>query len=124
MWLVAYLAFNGVAYLLLGLWCAMSVDRAAASIGFKILDASGRCEFTAVYGGLQVALGAAFLAAAWINDFRRIGLLFAVLLYASVMLFRVIGLLRHGPVAPLTRGVAVIEASMLAAGVALMIMLA
>ena len=47
-----------------------------------------------------------------------------MLLYASVMLFRVIGLLRHGPVAPLTRGVAVIEASMLAAGVALMIMLA
>ena len=31
MWLVAYLAFNGVAYLLLGLWCAMSVDRAGPS---------------------------------------------------------------------------------------------
>lgn len=123
MWLVAYLAFNGIAYLLLGLWCAMSVDRSAASIGFKTLDASGRCEFTTVYGGLQVALGAAFLAAAWIADFRLIGLLFAVLLYTSVVLFRVIGLFRYGPVAPLTLGVAALEASMLAAGVALMLVL-
>lgn len=121
MLLTVYLAFNGIVYLLLGFWCAMAIDKAASSIGFKTLDASGRCEFTAVYGGLQVALGGAFVAAAWIVDFRLVGLLFAVLLYAGVVLFRIVGLLRFWPVAPLTLGVAALEASMLAAGVGLLL---
>ena len=113
---VWYLGFNAVAYVLLGLWCALAVDKTAASVGYQTLNDSGRCEYTTIYGGLQLALGILFALAASQTQYLALGLFFAVVIYASLCTFRLIGLLRFWPVASLTLGFAAVELVMLLLG--------
>lgn len=112
-----YLGFNAVVYVALGLWCAIAVDKAASAVGFKALDDSGRCEYTAVYGGLQLALGVLFAVAAAQTQYLAPGLFFAVVVYACLCTFRLIGLVRFWPVATQTLGFAALELVMLLIGV-------
>jgi len=114
-----YLWFNGIAYLVLGIWCAISVDKTAETIGFKSLDSSGRCEYTAVYGGLQIALGLLFGISALRADARSLGITFAVVIYSSLVIFRGVGLLRFWPVASATLMFASFELLMLIFAIAL-----
>jgi len=116
---LVYLWFNSIAYLALGIWCASSVDKTAATVGFKNLDSSGRCEYTAVYGGLQIALGLLFGLSALRADARSLGITFALVIYASLVLLRAIGLLRFWPVASTTLMFASFELLMLVLAVAL-----
>ena len=109
----AFLWFNAAAYLALGLWCAMAVDKTSAAVGYKTLDASGRCEYTAVYGGLEVGLGLIFAWLALHPQHASWALDFALLIYAPLVLFRLIGLARFWPVAGLTLVFAGFEALML-----------
>ncbi len=117
----AYLAFNAFAYVILGLWCAVSVEQTAASIGYTKLDRSGKCEYTAVYGGLQIALGLMFGLFAMVADQSTLALQFACVLYASLVVFRAIGLLRFWPVASLTVVFAGFELLMLVLGLWLLL---
>ena len=114
---VLYLGFNAVVYVLLGLWCAIAVDRTSTTVGFKLLDSSGRCEYTTVYGGLQLALGILFGIAAVQTQYLALGVLFAVVIYACLCIFRLIGLWRFWPVATITLGFGALELLMLLAGV-------
>ncbi len=109
----AFLWFNAIAYAGLGFWCAISVDKTAGSLGYKGLNSSGRCEYTAVYGGLQVALALMFLFLAMEPSLHALGLRFSIALYGALWVFRVIGLIRFWPVAPMTMAFAGFEALML-----------
>jgi hypothetical protein len=48
-------------YLGLGVFCLARPEFAAAGVGLPWADASGRSEFLAVYGGLQLGFGIYFL---------------------------------------------------------------
>ena len=56
-----FLAIVGAAYLILAGWCALMPDKTSRAVGFTLQTGSGQSEFLTVYGGLQFALGMAFL---------------------------------------------------------------
>ena len=56
-----FLAVVGAAYLVLAIWCAAQPDATARSVGFELISGSGQSEYFVVYGGLELALGIAFL---------------------------------------------------------------
>ena len=56
-----FLAIVGAAYLVLAGWCALMPDKTSRAVGFSLQTGSGQSEFLTVYGGLQLAIGLAFL---------------------------------------------------------------
>ena len=56
-----FLAVVGAAYVFLAIWCAAQPDATARSVGFELISGSGQSEYFVVYGGLELALGIAFL---------------------------------------------------------------
>jgi len=56
-----FLAIVGAAYILLAAWCSIMPDKTSRGVGFTLQTGSGQSEFLTVYGGLQLALGIAFL---------------------------------------------------------------
>ena len=56
-----FLAVVGGVYLALAVWCSVVPERTAKAVGFELTGGSGRSEFLVVYGGLELALGIAFL---------------------------------------------------------------
>ena len=56
-----FLAVVGSVYLALAIWCSVAPERTAKAVGFELTGGSGRSEFLVVYGGLELALGIAFL---------------------------------------------------------------
>lgn len=85
---VIYLAFNAVVYLGLGAWCTLVPDGTSRAIGFEFTKAAARSEYITVYGGLEVGFGLFFALAAWHEPTRQAGLLFALLTYGCLALFR------------------------------------
>lgn len=111
-----YLYLNAAIYLLLAGWCALAPARTATSVGYATLTRSGQVEYLTIYGGLQVGLAILFAWFAWSQQMRT-GLVFALALYAPIVLFRSIGLLRWWPVETTTLALAAVEWVMLLAGV-------
>jgi hypothetical protein len=114
-----YLYLNAALYLVLAIWVTLIPWRTAASIGFESLSASGRSEYLVVYGGMELGFAVFFALTAWNAEHRRLGLLFALCLYAPIVLYRAFTVLRHGPVSATTLTVAALEVVLLAWGVAL-----
>ena len=56
-----FLAMVGSVYLALATWCSMAQERTAKAVGFELTGGSGQSEFLVVYGGLELALGVAFV---------------------------------------------------------------
>ena len=56
-----FLAAVGAAYVGLAAWCAFRPAQASSSVGFDLRPGAGQSEFLVVYGGLELALGLAFL---------------------------------------------------------------
>lgn len=56
-----FLAIVGAAYILLAGWCSIMPDRSSKAVGFSLQPGSGQSEFLTVYGGLELAIGIAFL---------------------------------------------------------------
>jgi hypothetical protein len=117
--LVAYLWLNAVLYLAFSAWCALRSEATASALGFTAMNAGGRVEYLAVYGGLQLGLGMLFAWCAWSPERHRFGLALALALYGGIVAFRVLGLLRHGPVPTLTQVTAAGEALFLVLALAL-----
>jgi hypothetical protein len=83
------------------------------------MNAGGRTEYLAVYGGLQLGIGLLFAWTALARERGRFGLMLALALYAPIVAFRLLGLLRYGPVPTLTQVTAAGEALMLLFALAL-----
>jgi len=56
-----FLAIVGAAYILLAAWCSIMPDKTSRGVGFTLQTGSGQSEFLTVYGGLELAIGIAFL---------------------------------------------------------------
>jgi hypothetical protein len=111
--LAAYLWFNALLYVAFSAWCALRAEATAQAIGFTGMNAGGRIEYLAVYGGLQLGLGVAFAWFASAPERGRAGLALALAAYGAIVAFRVIGLLRYGPAPVVTQVTAVGEAVLL-----------
>jgi hypothetical protein len=111
----AYLYLNSALYIVFAIWMTLSPWRTATAMGFEQLAASGRSEYLVIYGGLQLGLAAFFGFAASSASMHRTGLLFALCLYAPIVLYRVITVWRFWPVKGLTLTVAALEVALLVA---------
>lgn len=114
-----YLWVNAAMYAVFALWCAVSLDKTSANLGYTALSNSGRSEYFTVYGGLQWGLGLAFAYFAMKPELHRVGVVFALAVYAPIVLHRTISLLRFGPVETMTKAVAGLEIVMLVLAVVL-----
>jgi hypothetical protein len=88
-----FLAIVGAAYIALAAWCAIRPEMTSKSVGFVLQSGSGQSEFLTVYGGLQFALGVAFLWPLLRPSESHSLLLLCLLLHGSLVLFRSAGFL-------------------------------
>ena len=85
----AYLYFNALLYLGLAAWCTIAPTTTSRAIGFEFTKNSARSEYITVYGGLELGLALFFAMAAWSPSLRSAGLLFALLTYGCLAVFRI-----------------------------------
>lgn len=109
-----FLYLNAALYLLFAAWCTVGMSRTAPAMGFTALSNSGRSEYLSIYGGLQIGLAIAFWLLARNPNWHGPGILFAIALYAPIVLFRLISLARFWPVGPVTLCTAALEVVLLA----------
>ena len=114
-----YLWINAALYAVFAIMCATRVKATARSIGYPSLTPSGVSEYLTVYGGLQVGLAAFFAWTAYQPALHAIGLIFALCLYAPIVLFRWASVLRQWPVTAMTLSIGILEAGLLAAAIVL-----
>ncbi|MEO7806833.1 MAG: DUF4345 domain-containing protein, partial [Steroidobacteraceae bacterium] len=93
-----YLYTNAVLYAALALWVTASPWKTAEAVGYTQLSSGGHTEYLVVYGGLQFGLAAFFAWTAYTASLQRAGLMFALLLYVPIVLFRSISLAKYWPV--------------------------
>ena len=84
----AFLIVNGVLYIGLALWCTLLPMKTSQAIGYGLPNNSAKSEYLVVYGGLELAMGAFFLLAAFKTSMTEAGLWFALLTYGCLMLYR------------------------------------
>jgi hypothetical protein len=116
-----YLYCNAALYLLFAVWITLSPWQTAPNIGYTGLSSGGRSEYLVVYGGLQVGLALFFAWTAHSSGLHRAGLVFALLLYAPIVLYRSITVARFWPVASTTLAVAALEIVLLVAAATLVL---
>lgn len=114
-----YLWINAALYLILAIYCSLRLEGSARALGYSALSSSGHSEYLVIYGGLQVGLAVFFAVLARNQDWQRLGLVFALCLYAPIVLVRIASILHYWPVQKLTLGVAVLETVLLVAAAAL-----
>ncbi|HEY0230302.1 MAG TPA: DUF4345 domain-containing protein [Dokdonella sp.] len=113
-----YLYFNAGLYALFALWCTLAPTRTAQGVGYESLSRSGLSEYLVVYGGLELGLGLFFFYCIQAGA-QRIGLVFAVLLYAPIVVYRIATVARQWPVSSTTLLVGTLEVLLLLAALAL-----
>lgn len=109
----AYLYLNALLYLLFAVWCTVAPAKTSASLGYQSLSAGGHSEYLVLYGGLQLGLAIGFFLAARNPEWTRAGIAFSLALYAPIVLFRLVTVIRYWPVATLTIATGVLEALLL-----------
>lgn len=86
----------GILYVVSGCWCAFQLDLAAGFLGFQFFSEAGRAEFFAVYGGLQVGLGLAFLLTSFKLVYLEASMYFSAIFSSLLALFRLVSLFVFG----------------------------
>ncbi len=93
---VAFLAFNAVLYAVFSVWCALAPEQTSTFLGLVRVNPAGESEYLAVYGGLQAGFAAFYALAAFLPDHRRTAVLFSLLLYGGIVLFRSVAVVQFG----------------------------
>jgi hypothetical protein len=104
-----FLAFVGVAYIGLGIWCAVAPQMTSEAVGFVLQPGQGQSEFLTVYGGLEVALGLLFLWPLRKKEDITFPLAACFVVHACLVLFRTIGFFVYTGFASTTYGLAALE---------------
>ena len=86
-----FLAFVGVAYIVLAIWCSVAPKTTSQAVGFNLRPGSGQSEFLVVYGGLELALGILFLLPLIRNEQTLFSLQACLIIHACLVLFRSLG---------------------------------
>jgi hypothetical protein len=92
----AYLYLNAALYALFAVWCTVAPGSTARNIGYTSLSSGGRSEYLVIYGGLQLGLAALFWVLARNPATLRLGLQISIGLYAPIVLYRIITVIRSG----------------------------
>lgn len=108
-----YLWFNAALYAGFALWCTLRHEPAARASGFVLAEPSAHSEYLVVYGGLQAGLALFYAYLAHNHELHRTGVVFSLLMYAPVVLYRMTTIFVHAPVNNVTRAVAVLELALL-----------
>ena len=98
----------GCLYVLSGGWCAFSPELAAGFLGFSFTGSTGYAEFFAVYGGLQLGLGAAIVLCSLNRRYIEAAFYFSAILSTGLLIFRILGMLLYG-FSPELAGMALLE---------------
>jgi FtsH-binding integral membrane protein len=104
-----FLAFVGVAYIGLGIWCAVAPEKTSKTVGFVLRPGQGQSEFLTVYGGLEVALGLLFLWPLYQKQDIGYSLATCLVVHASLVLFRTLGFFLYKDFDSTTYGLAAAE---------------
>lgn len=104
-----FLAVVGGAYLVLAAWCALRPAQTASSVGFTLQAGSGESEYLVIYGGLQTALGLAFLWPLVRKSALQSVLLLCLTVHACLVAFRTLGFTLYSGIQPTTYILAGIE---------------
>lgn len=99
----------GGLYVLSALWCIVSLDVSANSLGFGFLNPAAQVEYFSVYGGLQLGLGIAMIAVSFKPPLLMGGLFFSVVFSWVLAVSRIVGLLLY-PTSPLMWALLMLEA--------------
>jgi hypothetical protein len=86
-----FLAIVGVVYIFLAGWCSLMPDKTSNVVGFTLQPGSGQSEFLTVYGGLELALGLAFLWPLIRPAEVAHSLMLCLLVHGSLVAFRTTG---------------------------------
>lgn len=88
-----FLFVNAVAYIGLGILCAVAPWKTAELIGLNLIGPKGLVEYLAVYGGLEFGLGL-FFAYSFFNPLtHKTAIIFATFLYSGIVAFRGLGMI-------------------------------
>jgi hypothetical protein len=104
-----YLAFVGVAYIGLGIWCAVAPGKTSKAVGFDLRPGQGQSEFLTVYGGLEVALGLLFLWPLYQKGDLAFSLTACLVVHACLVLFRTLAFFIYTGFDSTTYGLAAVE---------------
>ena len=97
-----FLALSALVWLPYGLYCFFAPTALAGTAGVDATSVTGTIELRAMYGGLQVALGALALAGALHLSWRRPALGALLFLCAGIALARIAGTLIEGELSAYT----------------------
>jgi hypothetical protein len=117
-----YLWINAFLYLIFALWMTVLPQTTSRAVGYLSLSNSGRSEFLVVYGGLQLGLALFFAWTAYQSPRHTVGLVFALFLYAPIVLYRVITVVRFSPVEKATLVVGALEVLLLVGAVTILLL--
>ena len=104
-----FLAIVGVAYIILAAWCSLSPGKTSNAVGFTLQSGSGQSEFLTVYGGLQLALGIAFLWPLYRPTEVDFPLFLCLLIHASLVAFRTVSFMLYKDIPTTTYALAATE---------------
>ncbi|WP_233216544.1 DUF4345 family protein [Blastopirellula marina] len=117
-----FLAFVGLCYLTLGVWCSAAPSHTSNSVGFDLQKGSGQSEFFTVYGGVELAWGLIFLMPLLWSEFTRPLLIACVLIHGLSVVFRAISFLLFSGMGTTTYVLAGVEWAIFLASAGLLLM--
>ncbi len=104
-----------------GLASLFQPERIAGMVGIQPSTTAGRSEIRAVYGGLELGLGAFLVYCALDAQRLELGLLLVVLTYGAAAVGRMIGIALDRPVEAVTRRILVAEVAFAIVGSVLLL---
>lgn len=115
----AYLWLNAGLYFFLVLWCTAKASDTSRALGYLTLSSSGHSEYLVIYGGLQLGLALFFAYLAHSASLHATGIVFSLLIYAPIVVYRLATVVRFHPVSTITLGTGALETLLLAGAVVL-----
>lgn len=104
-----FLAVVGAAYIFLAIWCAAQPDATARSVGFELIPGSGQSEYFVVYGGLELALGIAFIWPLRRKEDTVGALRLCCLIHSCLVVFRTVSFFQFSDIKRTTYVLAAVE---------------
>lgn len=107
-----FLAANALLWLPYGLYCLAQPHMLAEVAGVAAASTTGSTELRAMYGGLQAAIGALALGAAFRRDLQRTALITLAFLAGGLFSARLVGAFTDGGLSSYTVGALIVESSL------------
>jgi hypothetical protein len=108
-----YLLFNAALYVFFALLCTLRYGGTTRAQGFLELDNNGRCEYLAVYGGMEMGFAVFYVLCAMKAEWRGAGILFSLCMYAGIVAWRLTSFAFLTGISTMTKSIAGLEVVLL-----------